>query len=1216
MMNKFSFLLFALYLTSEWVVLAIRPDFSRIPGYSEAREGILKMRSRKVVGHTPTLSDVNLGREFWSSGVRLDDYGSFLQYEADVNHKLVPLDFEDNVEDVECGSETMRIVQKMTGIEHKFVTGEYVTASGLWKCGDSPVYRKITGVLSVNTSLDGKFSTVVVSTQDVPFSELFDYVSAKTIHAGLAKSFIDDVVKSTYTPTNKTNVGKDARNMRGEYTFTVTSPTKNQKIVDGSVLPLSFRTDISLSSYQKFRVTLFGKDGTSAFQYEISSAGSSYSKNIQITSGPLCGTYSLSVEWCGLSCSTVATVQNVHFNYIEKILTTSPHFYDEYESGDSVIIAWDYEPNGGVVQDVKVHLSSVNKDGTENSISNCYWDGKMTQKSVRFTPDCFTAGERYKFSIKYNNDGNTGSDIIYSDIFSYAKSEDDYSLNVYEPEMGASLKSGQTVTIKWEAYGWSSSDKVDIYLYQDVWGPDTLVYSKTGVSVNSKQQDIIIPSKSTVGSGSNFYFYIGYDCGYLWCSEGFYSKTFGINYNPPFTITTEVSDDVIYFPGFDRQVDWTTTVTTPDEIYVSVKAKYPSIVPLPDKTITSVKTTATALRAVVHPDTGSTLPTYYEIAYDCWFFGYLCSRVTSKTFNLVDFHEGAWNEDQSGSVMQKSINLAHASCDSDCSDSSTSLFCRACKAGMDITADATCENCHAKVRAGFYGLELEFQRTTVKLFKVDFYGRIDMELHLKMDSSVSFTKTYNKRVLSYSPTIPTFFIGPIPITLSLTVTGDIPVNFDMDSSLQGKVESQGSFNLFSTAQYGQRIAPSNRGVTALTRYSHSLNPSYDFSAHAEATLSTGLQLGLEASFSKILNFNFGAEANFDLHGELDHFSALGTEKLFQNTSYNYGSCVNSHYLEYYLRYSASAHADASFVFVGNFFEKDFKTENPYILISGCLLPVDTNNENNAVYKKILGVLGLSRGEIPFTDDVLISGLADELCKLMDWPKGSLIVEVEKNGDTTSFKRSSLPKAEDMISGLTLTLLPNTTMGGESYSTKKQLEQRLSKALSDQNSAFYSGVVGKYFKGKFIMSDDSSSSSDGSSSSSAGCPVNYKFVNNECVICSWGECCPGGKSAGISNCDECIDNQKYCASCKPGTKFVQVFPGRGTCEACGSDECCIGKNYNQTCAACTDDLSECTDCHPGYYLHNGICTDKKPSSGSRARIAWITSLALAICVLAL
>ena len=117
-------------------------------------------------------------------------------------------------------------------------------------------------------------------------------------------------------------------------------------------------------------------------------------------------------------------------------------------------------------------------------------------------------------------------------------------------------------------------------------------------------------------------------------------------------------------------------------------------------------------------------------------------------------------------------------------------------------------------------------------------------------------------------------------------------------------------------------------------------------------------------------------------------------------------------------------------------------------------------------------------------------------------------------------------------------------------------------------------------------------------------------------CTEGECCPGGKSAGISNCGQCTEDLKYCVSCNPGTKYVEVSSGRGTCEPCGGNECCLGKSFNVTCALCNDDMTKCKTCHPGYYLIDGVCSDKRPSSGGRVDIMWTSLFAFVLCVLLL
>jgi len=951
-MNKITYSVFALVVLNVWIALAKRPDFSQIPGYAETQARLLQRRSEKTVVDEHTARK----RDFSSMGVKLDDDGSYLRYQADMKKGVVSLDFEETVEDLVCGPARMKITQRVTGNEHKFNTGEYISASALWKCGKNmPVYRKVTGVESEDYSADGKFLIVTVTTIDVPFTELFDYLSANTYHTGYSEMIAK---KNNHKELNVEELRKN------------------------------------MAHYER---------GTR----------------------------------------------------IEKIAIIEPTQYDEFSSGDDINVKWDYQPNGGENQNVNIILYSVQKDGTTSLKDDCHWEGAMTEKTAQFPSSCFTEGNRYKFGLKYNIEGSS-CDIVYSSIIAYAKQSESHSLDVTKPEFGASFTSGQTLSVTWEEFEWPNGATVDVYLYKDVNGPDTLLYSYKGVSVSSKGCQFTIPAKSDVGSGSDYYIFVGYECGDYWCSEGFYSKKFSINYDAPFVITNELNDYTVYFPNFDRTVTWTTTLPSSTEIYVSVKAQYPSIIPLPDKTLTYVQTTAGALSAVVHPPKGTIFPAYYEISYDCMFFGHLCSTVSSKTFKLVDFHGKSWNVDEEKNVIaEPKYTFAKVDCDSVCKNSgaSGSLFCKACDAGIDMSASATCENCYALAKGGFYDLTLEFVGSRVEAFKVGFYGQVWLQLSLSLQASAEIHKENNYNIFTHTITIAGFFVGPIHLGIGIILTGDIPITFDMEASLQGLVQSKGYIHLFAEAQYGDLFPDDQRRVFVEAQRDDDLSPSFEFNAHAEATLSAALKLGASATFADILELNSYVEGKATLHGEMEQFSGLGREKLYENSTFAFGSCRESHRLEYYLGLSASAHADAKFLFVKEpLFEKNHDFPYRPIILSGCMFPITSTGEEQKAYSKTFPVSGLNRSDIPVTDDYYLNlGIADGICESMNWPKGSLIAEIKTS--------------DNSISGVNLTLSPyyhrSVLMSG-----KDQLEVEFAKVMQYSNASFYKTSVGKYFQGKF------------------------------------------------------------------------------------------------------------------------------------------------------
>jgi len=1021
------------------IASATRPDFSNVPGYAETRARLVQLRSRETA---------EVGREFGNDGLKLDDFGTFLRYRADVKRELVAIDFEDNVEDIQCGTETMAITQRVDGNEHEFTAGQYISASGLWHCDGSnaPVYRRITGVLSTDMSSDGKISVVVVSTKDIPFTEMFNSVNANTFYSGYAAQFIKEVKKNT-------EVLEGEKMKRGEEDINLTEPTPYLNVISGNSLPLAFESGITLLNPDSVMVSLRGKKSV-VFSKQFVTANSSYSSVLDIDSRTLCGNYTFRFNHCKRDQCRLLYEVPVSFNYIAKILITDPTYHNEFNSGDSVMVQWDFEPNGGAPQNVTLNTYSVDKDGTMTVKPECIWKGMMAERNHTFPSSCFTLGGRYKFELVYNDDGEAISSSTFSDLITYDEPSDTHSIDVYEPDIGDYFQSGETLTVEWEPYKWNDDDTVNIYLYQDVLGPDSLLFSQTGVRVNARTLSFTIPDKSIVGSGTNYYIYIGYDCGSFWCSEGFYSKSFAINSESPFIITNEIPDDAMYSPEDTQTVTWKTTLTTPDEIYVKIRAENPSIIKLSDATLASVKTTATALSVSIKPERGSVLPVYFQIAYDCWFWGHLCTTVNSKKFNLVEFHKTLWNEDDKGNIKEPHIVIKDLTCASECgSDSGSLLFCTACNAGVDMAASATCDNCHANLRAGFYGLQLDFTGTTLEFFQLGFYGRAQVGIDLNLKASAQFSKSFIRDLFSADVVSTGFYIGPVSISLTVTLTGELPVAFNLEGSMQGSIQAEGTMDFSAEAKYGQYVPQEKKGVNVIPRMTSTLPLSYSFYTHLKASSSVGFKISAFASAASILNLNTFAQVTATLNGEVDRFPALPTEKLYENSTWNYGSCLNPHRLEYDLQTKINAHADADFEFVSSpLFDVDYESPNPYIILSGCLLPMNATDDNDKVYWKFFKTSDLSRDSIPFADDVLDVGLASELTDLMRWPKGSLITSVLTSGKS--------------VTGVNVTLFPVTASGAQKYSTRTQLEGRLAETLNDQKSAFYSGTVGKYFKGKF------------------------------------------------------------------------------------------------------------------------------------------------------
>jgi len=57
----------------------------------------------------------------------------------------------------------------------------------------------------------------------------------------------------------------------------------------------------------------------------------------------------------------------------------------------------------------------------------------------------------------------------------------------------------------------------------------------------------------------------------------------------------------------------------------------------------------------------------------------------------------------------------------------------------------------------------------------------------------------------------------------------------------------------------------------------------------------------------------------------------------------------------------------------------------------------------------------------------------------------------------------------------------------------------------------------------------------------------------------------------------------------GTKYIYYRnEDYATCEQCGDNECCLGKNFDETCAQCTDDMTGCKTCHVKKHPVGGVC----------------------------
>jgi len=290
----------------------------------------------------------------------------------------------------------------------------------------------------------------------------------------------------------------------------------------------------------------------------------------------------------------------------------------------------------------------------------------------------------------------------------------------------------------------------------------------------------------------------------------------------------------------------------------------------------------------------------------------------------------------------------------------------------------------------------------------------------------------------------------------------IPISFYLYGSMQGNLQAKGPMKIMANAIYGAKLPDSKNGVTVNTDMS-SLPVDFNFNTHLKANASLGFKLIAEASVASILSLNANAQATAILDAEMKNFPALPTEKLFENTTWSYGSCLNPHYMEYDLRLKLAAHADAKFSFLSSpSYEKDYEMPGSYIILSGCLLAANETNEYEKIYSKFFETVDLARDAVPFTDEVLNVGFANELSNKMSWPKGSIVTSVVSSNNS--------------ISGVNVTLYPVTATGRNKYSTRTQLEGRLAEATNDEDSSLYSGAVGKFFKGKFIEQNVESYSS--------------------------------------------------------------------------------------------------------------------------------------------
>jgi len=654
---------------------------------------------------------------------------------------------------------------------------------------------------------------------------------------------------------------------------------------------------------------------------------------------------------------------------------------------------------------------------------------------------------KFMIEMEYNMDAdeNVGAEM-WTDVITYNTYPERHSLNVYEPAFGSSFSSGGTLSVKWEALNWMAGEKVNIYLYKDVSGPDPCLFSQTDVSVSSEKFDFTIPSAE---SGSNYYIYIGYDCGSMLCSEGFFSERFSINYHGSITITNDIQDTIIYLPG-EFRVTWTASIPSADPIYVSIKAKYPSIIPLSDKTLCPVvKTTAGAGSALLKPE-GTMYPAYIEIAYNCVVGKYFCKTVTSKTFKMMDQKKYKWNIDDEKKILEPHYEVGIFGSAFD--DSSVS-----------------CENCYARAAAGLFDLEFEFVGSAVKSFQVGFYGEADYSLNLIFDVSTKLSKSASRQLFKYTvPSGTGFFIGKVSVGLTITLIGEIPVSFDTQADLLALVQSRALVTVSAYAQYGERVPPDQKGVLVTSDISNKLTPRYELSANVDATLKGSLRLRLHASFFDVVELDAYTEGKAELHADFSEppFPGLGREKLVEDTAFSHGSCVNSHRLRYRLDLTAGAHAEAEYLFANEPpFTKDYDLPFRYTLLSGCMLETDSNAEVDKVHWKMCVLSEINRDSIPVKDDkVLEIEIANELCQALGWRKGSL-----------SAKLRMSEKRDRMITGINLTLFPSGEQE-EQFSAEEELEVNLVKALQNSNSTFYSGAIGKYFNEKFVFTELISSSS--------------------------------------------------------------------------------------------------------------------------------------------
>lgn len=142
--------------------------------------------------------------------------------------------------------------------------------------------------------------------------------------------------------------------------------------------------------------------------------------------------------------------------------------------------------------------------------------------------------------------------------------------------------------------------------------------------------------------------------------------------------------------------------------------------------------------ATLFANDGSMLPMFFQISYNCFAWGLLCSTERGPLFHVPSHYSAPVNYNGQGAT--KPYSLWKANC-SDCTPLSTGMFCGMCNKCYVISASLDCTDCYTtnNVMVSNLRLDIGWFRVTHMSFKMS--GVSSANLVLQFQASVDYQKS-------------------------------------------------------------------------------------------------------------------------------------------------------------------------------------------------------------------------------------------------------------------------------------------------------------------------------------------------------------------------------------------------------------------------------------------------------------------------------------------